>query len=77
VPVACRFRWSVASGEVDVIGGLVDAHTFECWVSESTACVNRWTVGIRTLHYSFSLCRYRAITPATCSCEKHRRSSWL
>ena len=29
----------VVSGKVDVIGGLVDAHTFECWVSESTAGV--------------------------------------
>ena len=32
-------RWSVAAGEVDVIGGLVDAHTFECWVPESAAGV--------------------------------------
>lgn len=32
-------RWSVSAGEVDVIGGLVDAHTFECWVSESAAGV--------------------------------------
>ena len=39
VAVAYRFRWSVASGEVDVGSGLIDAHTFECWVPESTAGV--------------------------------------
>lgn len=41
--------------EVDVIGGLVDAHAFECWVSESAAGVYRWTVGIRSVHYSLGV----------------------
>ena len=47
----------VVSGKVDVLGGLVDAHTFEYWVSESTAGVDWRSVGIPTVHYSFTQVR--------------------
>ncbi len=43
--------WSVSSGEVDVGGGPVYAHPFECGVSEASTGANRCTAGIRFLHY--------------------------